>query len=279
MFATDFEYDEKRLSEFDMIICSFDGASGIDPVSSGTDITYKQEKPSGSDAFHLHSCAYDSPYSSTFQICRNPCRTDSLQNMYLSPREISNLQTWLCRKSFHKFKIAQDSYRHIHWNAVFTSKQINFNGHTVGLELTMYADSPYAYLDEVVHEFHFDTHDIHDSSNLLRKHFQSLAQAEGYTYPDLEIRILDEGNNNGKLTLWLNNRKSEIKGCKTQELITIKGQQQVICTSDSNHDIARDFNFIFPRIERGYQEHTNYLSADLACDITLKYFPVILTGL
>ncbi len=176
-------------------------------------------------------------------------------------------------------KIAQDSYRHIHWNAVFTSKQINFNGHTVGLELTMYADSPYAYLDEVVHEFHFDTHDIHDSSNLLRKHFQSLAQAEGYTYPDLEIRILDEGNNNGKLTLWLNNRKSEIKGCKTQELITIKGQQQVICTSDSNHDIARDFNFIFPRIERGYQEHTNYLSADLACDITLKYFPVILTGL
>lgn len=143
----------------------------------------------------------------------------------------------------------------------------------------MYADSPYAYLDEVVHEFHFDTHDIHDSSNLLRKHFQSLAQAEGYTYPDLEIRILDEGNNNGKLTLWLNNRKSEIKGCKTQELITIKGQQQVICTSDSNHDIARDFNFIFPRIERGYQEHTNYLSADLACDITLKYFPVILTGL
>ena len=62
MFATDFEYDEKRLSEFDMIICSFDGASGIEPVSSGTDITYKQEKPSGSDAFHLHSCAYDSPY-------------------------------------------------------------------------------------------------------------------------------------------------------------------------------------------------------------------------
>lgn len=278
MFATDFEYDEKRLSEFNMIICSFDGASGIESVSSGADITYSQEKSSGSDTFHLHSCAYDSPYSSTFQICRNPCRTENPQDMYLSPEEISDLQTWLCRKSFHKFKIEQDSYSHIHWNTVFSTKQINFNGRIVGLELTMFADSPYAYLDEVVHKFHFDTHDIHDSNDVARKYFHTPAQAEGYTYPDLEIKIQDQGHD-GKMSLWLNERKTEIRGCKAQETITIHGRQQVICTSDHNHDIAKDFNFIFPRMERDYQEHTNYLSADLACDITLRYFPVILTGL
>lgn len=278
MFATDFEYDGKRLSEFNMIICSFNGSSGIESVSSGADITYNQQKSSGSNTFHLQSCAYDSPYSSTIQICRNPCQTDSPRDMYLSPTEISDLQTWLCRKSFHKFKIEQDGYLHIHWNAVFTSKQINLGGRTVGLELTMYTDSPYAYLNEVVHEFHFDTHDIHDSNDVARKHFQTPAQAEGYTYPDLEIKIQDEGYD-GKLSLWLNGRKTEIKGCQTQELITIKGRQQVICTSNNDHDIAKDFNFIFPRMDRDYQEHTNYLSADLACDITLRYFPVILAGL
>lgn len=278
MFATDFEYDGKRLSEFNMIICSFDGASGIESVSSGADITYSQEKSSGSDTFHLHSCAYDSPYSCTFQICRNPCHTDSPRDMYLSPEELSDLQTWLCRKSFHKFKIEQAGYRHIHWNTVFSTKQINFNGRIVGLELTMYADSPYAYLDEAVHKFHFDTNNVPGLINLTRKYFYSPAQAEGYIYPDLEIKILDEGYD-GTLSLWLNERKTEIKGCKSQETITIQGRQQVICTSNSNHDIAKDFNFIFPRMERGYQEHTNYLSADLACDITLRYFPVILAGL
>lgn len=275
MYATDFQYDKKRLSEFRMILCSFDSGSGMESVSSGADITYHQEKAGGSNIFSLLAHSYDSPYSSTFQICKDPCRLKDSNDMYLTPLEVSKLQRWLCRKSCHPFKIEQDNYRDIYWNAVFTSRQININGRIAGLELTVYTDSPYAYHDEIVHEFHFNGQDMTAAGKRKRKYFHNISDAEGHLYPDLEIRIAE----NGALNLSLNGRITEIANCKEQEIITIRGREQIISTSDATHDIARDFNFVFPRMERDYETNKNYISADLICSVTLKYSPITLIGL
>lgn len=275
MYATDFEYDKKRLSEFRMILCSFDNGSSLEAVSSGADITYHQQKSGGSNIFGLQAHSYESPYSATFQICKNPCHLRNPTDMYLSPLEVSELQRWLCRKSYHPFKIDQDNYRNLYWNAVFTSKQININGKIAGLELTMYTDAPYAYHDEIVHEFDFRTQDMDAAGNYARKYFHNISDTEGHLYPDLEIRIAQ----NGALRLSLNGRLTEIANCREREIITIKGSQQIISTSNAAHEIAKDFNFVFPRMERNYDENKNYISADLRCSITLKYSPITLTGL
>lgn len=275
MYATDFEYDKKRLSEFRMILCSFDNGSSMESISSGADITYHQEKSSGSEIFNLQAHSYESPYSATFQICKDPCRLKNPKDMYLTPLEVSELQRWLCRKSYHPFKMNQDNYRDLYWNAVFTSKQININGGIAGLELTMYTNTPYAYHDEIVHEFDFSGQNLDPAGNPVPKYFHNISDVEGHIYPDLEIRIAQ----NGGLNLSLNGRRTEIANCRKQEIITIKGSQQIISTSDAAHEIAKDFNFVFPRMEQEYEENKNYISADLRCGVTLKYSPIVLTGL
>lgn len=268
MYTTDFEYDKKRLSEFGMILCSFNGASSIEAVSSGADLTLNQAKPSGYDRFNLYSAAYDTPYTATFQICKNPCIYHSIDELFLSPQEVSKVQTWLCRNHYNKFKINQDGYRNIFWNAAFTSKQLNLNGKIVGLELTMYTDSPYAYYDEITHHFSFPQQNTHSFFNLSDK--------EGYLYPDLEIKILQAGS----LSIILSNRTTLIKGCSYGETITINGTSQMISSSRPEHEqIAKDFNFVFPRITRTYQDNKNKITANLNCEITLTYSPIVLIGL
>lgn len=274
MYATDFEYDQKRLSEFRMIVCHFDSASGSESMSSGADITYHQERASGSDIFSLHASTYDSPYTSTFQICKNPCTLGNTEDMYLSPAEISVIQRWLCRKSFHPFKIAQDGYRDIYWNAVFTAKQINLNGKIAGLELTMYTDSPYAYRDEVAHQFHIQYGTVYNPE-LNIKYFHNISDVEGYLYPDIEITLHQTGN----LVLSLNGRETNIRNCSNREIITIKGKEHIISTSDMTHNIAKDFDYIFPRMERSFGENKNCITANISCTISLKYSPIVLIGL
>lgn len=47
--CTDFEYAGEMLSDYGMMLCSFDSGGGIETVSSGADVTFNQIKPIGSN--------------------------------------------------------------------------------------------------------------------------------------------------------------------------------------------------------------------------------------
>lgn len=83
MHFIDFEYDKERLSDYGMVICNFNGNKVVETMPSGADISYNQIKPSGTDRFHLYSSTYESAYTTTFQICKNPCGNKSDGSMYL----------------------------------------------------------------------------------------------------------------------------------------------------------------------------------------------------
>lgn len=273
MYATNFEYAGEKLSDYGLIICDFDN-KGLDTVSSGADITFNQIKSSIGKFFHIISSDYDSAYSTTFQICKNPCLLDSQKEMFLSPMEISALQRWLCRKNqYHRFKIYQKNYQHLYWNATFTSKQIILNGNTIGLELTLYTDAPFAYMDEIVIEKDCTENlffDIYDSSD-----------EEGYIYPNLTIHLSEGGN------FILSNEfsgnticKMSIANCSQGETINIDGRHQIISTSYSTHTtISKDFNYLFPKLVNTYTDNKNTFSCNLKCKITLAYSPIRKVGL
>lgn len=272
MYCTNFEYAGEKLSDYEMIICNFNGSNGINTLSSGADITFHQIKPSGSHKFNLYSSIYEEAYTAAFQICKNPYRINSQEDMYLTPDLVSALQRWLCRSEYHPFKIAQETYEHIHWNAVFASKQINLNGQIVGLELTLHTDAPFAYMDEVSVDFtcsadtSFDLYDISDE--------------EGFLYPDVEITILSD-KNNGTFILKnaLDKKSMKIGGCSAGEIITINGQNQMIATSLSSHNLAKDFNYYFPRIINTYENNLNTFTPNSDCKIKISYFPIRKVGL
>lgn len=271
MYATNIEYDGEKLSDYRMIICQFDGSSGSEIVSSGADITFNQIKPSGSNKFNLYSSTYESVYTTTFQICKNPCGINTQDDMFLSVEEVSALQRWLCRKNqYNKFKIDQDGYEHIYWNATFSSKQIEVNGRIIGLELTLYTDAPYAYMDEITIE--------KDCSNDLKFDIYDVSDEEGYIYPDVIITLLEDGD--FTLSNSLSNKTTFISNCSKGEIITIEGDSQIISSSLSAHkSLSKDFNYFFPKIINTYTETKNTFTCNLKCMITITYSPIRKVGL
>ncbi|MCM1500385.1 MAG: hypothetical protein NC124_18135, partial [Clostridium sp.] len=263
MYAIDFEFDGQKLSDYGMIICSFN--SNLETVSSGADITFHQSNSSCGNRFHLYASTYDSAYSSTFQICKNP--GDKLNDGNLSVEEVSALQRWLCRKDkYYRFKVFQDGYEHIYWNATFSSKQIEIGGRAVGLELTLYTDAPYAYRDEIVVS--------KDCSENLSFHIYDNSDEVGFIYPNLTITLLEDGEGEDRvftLKNSLDHKTTRINGCTSGECIEIDGKNQIIRTSCLTHtSLAKDFNYFFPKIINTYTDNDNIFTCNLKCEIKIS---------
>lgn len=270
MYAANFEFDGKTLSDFGMMICSFEGKSGIETVSSGSDITFNQIQTTGSNRFNLYSSAYPSAYTTTFQICRHPDIIKSQEEAYLSTELVSMLQRWLCRKEYHKFKLLQENYEYLYWNATFSAKQINSAHGIVGMELTLYTDAPFAYSEEITAEYHClaeTSFDLYDASDEI-----------GFIHPNMEITFLSDGE-----TFTLKNSMDykilKIKHCSADEKIYIDGKNQIISTSVPSHNIVNDFNYFFPKIVNTYSNNQNTFTPNMDCNIKISYSPIKKIGL
>ena len=270
MYAINFEYDGIKLSDFGMMICSFD-SSNLETVSSGADITFNTIKSTGSNKFKFYGAKYEEAYTTTFQICKNTCQ---MNETYLEPSEVSGIQRWLCRKDgFHKFSIIQDSFKDIFWNATFSSKQILVCGRVVGLELTMHTDAPYAYLNIDTISYSLDSggsFSIYDMSDEI-----------GYIYPMITINC----NNKGTIQLKnsLDNKKITKLTVEKDETIILDGENKIIQSTNNREDLASNFNYYFPRIINTFdcRENVFTLSSDspVSCNITFSYNPIIKVGL
>ena len=272
MYTVDFEYADERLSDHGMMICSFNRPSGTEAVSSGADLTFSQIKASGGSRFHLYSYTYENAYTTTFQICKRPCRPNADQSFYLSPNEVSAIQRWLCRKEYHRFKINQDKYRNLYWNAVFQSKQLLLNGGIAGLELTLFTDAPYAYRDPVALTFNTAAEPIiiYDTSD-----------ETGSIYPSVKIECLSDGVGDEKLFTLSNafdGKKTVISNCSKGEIITINGSSLTISSSMPHPTLANDFNYVFPKITNTYHNNKNHFTANIDCKITFTYSPIYKIG-
>lgn len=221
MYATNFEYAGEKLSDYEMIICDFNSSNSIETVSSGADLVFHQARPTGGSKWNLYSATYEDAYGITFQICKDPDKAATQQEMYLDPDLISALQRWLCRDQYYTFKIDDDNYRNIFWRSVFSSKQITLNGEIIGLELTMKTDAPFAYMDEVSVEYECTAGTSFD--------FYDISEEAGYIYPSLKITILSDGN--FSLTNSMDAKIFKIANCSAGEILKIDGDILYITTS------------------------------------------------
>lgn len=269
MFSTDFEYDGKRLSDFGLMILSFNGVNNDDTASSGADITFGQVRTAGGDNYNLYSSTYDSAYSITFQIGKNPYNISCQEDLHFSPIEASEIQAWLCQDEYCKFRIDQTGYENIYWNATFSSKQILINGRIVGLELTLFTDAPYAYMDEVkiVKEVKKDKPFV----------VYGLSDEIGNIKPYLKVKLKESGEK-FILSNSLDSLTTEVKYVSEGEVITFYGRSQNI-TSSLEHEIADDFNYHYPIIGNTKNTRLNEYTSNLDCEITIKYSPIIKVGL
>lgn len=270
----DFLFDGQKISDYGMIVCNIDKTSGVEVISSGSDITFNQVKPSSGNIFNIASSTYESPLSNPIQICKNPCIFKTQEDMFLTVDEVSALQRWLCRKNEYKrFQIDDDKFKNIYWNGTFSAKQIVLNSQIIGLELTLYTDSPYAYMNEVTIEHDClagASFDLYDNSD-------EVTDISNQVRPYVEISISSDGD--FKLSNSMDEKYTVIKNCKKGEVIKLNGKNKIITSSNSSHTLSSDFNFYFPRIINTYTERCNTFKVNLDCKIKIIYSPIRKIGL
>lgn len=260
MKCYDFEYDGLTLSDMGYMICSFDG-DGSETVSNGSQITFNTVPTLNGYKHELSSAKYEECLQATIQICKDVCTYDDME---ISVDDLRSLMSWLNRKEFHKFKLLDDDYIDLYFEASFNVNKILIAGKVCGLELSMITNRPFALQEP-------RTIVINNLIENGKKTLYDTSDEEGYIYPRMEITINQSGNLN--IHNDLENRDMYIANCTNGETITL--DYPVIASSLNSHEIQNDFNWNFFRIANTFRNKKNDLTISLPCTIKLSYSPIV----
>lgn len=264
MEVYDFQFDNRLLSSFGMIMCNF-GTKGLETISNGSQVTFNTVSSLGGAKHHLTSATYDSCLEATIQICKNSCEGN---DMTISSVEFRELTKWLNRKNYKKFKLFGKDYIDLYYEAKINVSRIEINGKLYGLELVISTNRPFALKEPktiiINNMLENGKHSINDNSH-----------EEGYIYPCTKITI----SQNGDLIIHnaIEDRNTIIKNCVSGEIITM--DYPIINSSISSHNIQNDFNWEFFRIANSFNNNKNELTISIPCVIEAKYSPIVKVGL
>lgn len=264
MKSLDFEYDGLTLSDMGYMICKF-GSDGLQTISNGSQITFNTVSTLHGAKHELTSVEYDGCLEATIQICKNPCFCEDIE---ITLKDVRKLSSWLNRKEFLKFKLLDDEYLNLYFEASFNINKIESDGKIVGLELNMITNRPFALQEtKIITIKNLEENGV--------KTINDVSDAEGYIYPHMEITI----NQDGDLSIYndLEERTMLIKNCKVGEVITL--DYPIIKSTLNSHKIQNDFNWSFFRIANTFKNKCNELTISIPCTIKLSYSPIAKVGI
>ena len=265
--ATNFLYDNEKLSDYEMILCKFDSGT-METVSIGNNLVFNTVKSNYSDRNYLASITYEEPLTATFQICKYNCYEESTS---ISSEELTSLLRWLSKRDgFHKFEIYQKGYEGIYFYGSFNNiQQIKIGGETYGLELTFITDSPYGY-ENIGFDF--------TTTASVGYNIFNMSNETGHLYPKVfTCKCLESGDL--QIHNSIEDRITELKNCVKDEVITMDGNHKVIETSVSTHKLYNDFNYNYFRLGSEYENNLNVITTSLPCEIHVEYEAVRKVGL
>lgn len=265
MIATDFVYDGIQLSTKKFIICDFDSPSGDNVVEAGSNITFNKIKRDSGKKYSLASATYEDCVTATFDLCKD----DNIYNpdeMEITSEEFQDLMRWLNRREFLKFRVINEAQTVCYYNASFNLDKILIGGKLYGVRLTMETDSPFGYGDERVF---FHTYGNDNTPKVLSNSSSEI----GYLYPTVKIKCLSAGD----ISIYndLEDCTTTIKNCVAGEIIYLDGNTQIITTSETNHKINNDFNWVFFRLGNTIKSRSNNISANKPCELEIRYTPIV----
>ena len=312
MKAIDFEFNNRRLSEFGMVLCQFGGSKGLETVTDGVPISFTTVPTMHGFKHNLTSSQYEECLETTWQVCKHVCN-GGIQE--ITSTEHRNITAWLCRPRFLKLKLFDEDNIDLYHEAKISVSRIEIDGKLYGLELNIQTNRPFALKepktisinceegDEVYgwEKYNYgaesevtkvgyvtstDSNAYPSGVNTDGYQYISIGQVykaslndtsyeEGYIYPKMEIEVKRDGNlfiHNS-----IENRETYIANCKINEIITL--DYPVIQSSDSSHNIQNDFNWTFFRVANTYDNSRNDLVISLPCSIKIKYSPIVKVGL
>lgn len=248
----DFIFDGQALSDFGYVIAA-DGA--IDETLAVSNMNYELIKSAMSDISYKVAHEYPDNYSRTFMIIKNNCE-DVESNGSLTDDDISTLTRWLVRKQFKWFKYVGTNVWFKVQNVV---EKMYYGNDVIGLQITVNANAPFGFTPEIANTWSGETNTIY-----------TVSDEEGYIIPTVIITLAESGN------LVIRNSRTadftQIDNVSSGEVITIYGEGLLqIASSDPSHNVADDFNFVFPKLVSSYNDSANIITTNLNCTVTYKY--------
>ena len=269
MYALDFQYDGKFLSNYNCIICDFDWSGGAAVAQVGASVTFNRASRNYGKIWSLTGIAYDECFETSFDICKDPKKDDS---KYFTNFEFLNLVRWLHRTDgFHPFTfMAIDlDIPNAYYNASFNVEKILVQDRIVGIRLYMITDSPYGYGKQ---------EDIQISSVGLKYKYYEVEDKSGIVgeiCPNLTIKCNADGDL--EIRNETNGTSFKIKDCTTGEIITVDSSTLMI-QSSTGRNLWDDFNFKYLKLSNTLDTRKNKIYISLASDVTISYTPVVLCG-
>ena len=267
MYAYDFEYDGQLLSDFGMIICDFSSSSGASNADKGSEIKFNMVPAGYGKRFFVSGLQYDNCLSTTFQICKDP-RVFPETEVGISNEEFRALSRWLNRKKFlwfRSFDWCEPEKEKPWFRASFNLTRIESGRQTVGVELSMVTDAPFGYGPEEELEMTF-------VDGALTGFVVDQSDEMGDTYPWMRVTCGQEG------TMTVENALTgcacTVENCISGEVLTFSGETMIAETSNTNHDLANDFNYDFFRIGNNADERENEITVSMPCTVEIRYRPI-----
>ena len=267
MYAYDFEYDGKLLSDFGMVVCSF-ANGGVSNGSKGSEISFNLVPAGYGKRYFVAGLQYENCLSTAFQICKDPERVGN-GDPRISNEEFRALSRWLNRKKFlwfRSFDRCEPEQEKPWFRASFILTRIEYGRDTVGIELNMMTDAPFGYGDEIEETLTF-------AAGSLSKTVLDRSDEIGDLYPFAQITPAQAG------TITVSNAMTgcatQIKNCAASEVITMSGESMIVSSSATGHELANDFNYDFFRIGNTAQSRENVITASAPCTLYMKYRPIL----
>ncbi|MCI8409019.1 MAG: hypothetical protein HFJ09_07100 [Lachnospiraceae bacterium] len=256
IYANDFTFCDSKLSDYGYIIAAIDNSASIENTSCGN-IEILTEKPIQNKKDISHGFKYGEGITLSFQIVK----MDKLSHTPapVTNEEYENIMRWLIRPTYNY--ITFDTDDNLFFHVKIKADAIKIGNIVHGFELTLTNDSAYGYSKEYITRIgNHGTGYLEDESSLI-----------GYTYPKLQISIVDSGTYT--LTNDLEpNRSLRINNCTAGEVITIDCENKTITSNKPDHDLAKDFNFTFFRFLNTYDNNLNKItSANGSVDMTYRF--------
>lgn len=263
MYATDFQFDGELLSSYGLMICSFNGPGGMESMRNGADIALTTVKVPGSNTWN-HICGnYEEVLTTTFQIAKS----DS-QNPFFDAVEQRAVNRFLNRPDkFYPFRIVQDGFEDIYFNAQINVNKIEFGGRVAGFELTVTTDKPYGYFKEQSLTFQVPQNGSYS--------FVNLSDDIGRIPVSAIVKVLGSG------TLDIANSQTgttfSLQNCTENEILSIDSKTKQITSNlpaRTAAELLKNFNFKWLFISNTINARKNTLTFSLPCEVTLTYNPI-----
>ncbi len=105
MYANDFEFDGRYLSDYGFVICDIGSDMDMNQVSAGGTVTIQTVRHGNGKRVFPVNATYESCIEADFTICKDPCVYDDTE---ISDDEMRDLMRWLNRRTYYKMRFLKE---------------------------------------------------------------------------------------------------------------------------------------------------------------------------